>query len=100
MVVFGLLVLLLFLLTVTIWARKYEKEKYRQWTVMNTGTISIQVGEKVHATAISQQTYNRVRDGLMLKNKMMSWFWAEVIKTYGDLTEENIIKYMDEKWVL
>ena len=62
--------------------------------------VFVKIDGVLHSTNISEETHRLIRDGLILKNKMMRWFLAEVVKSCGSLTEENILKYMGEKWVL
>ncbi len=48
---------------------------------------------------ISEDTYNFVRDKLLFHNRSMQWLWLQVLKEYGCLTEQTILKFMNEKWI-
>lgn len=54
----------------------------------------------VKSTEISQATYECLRDGSLLRNRPIKLILLYVVKEYGELTEENILKFMDEKWVI
>ena len=62
--------------------------------------VSVEIDGKTESTEISFDTYELLRDGSALRNRPIEWFLSRVVKEYGGLTEKNIIKFMDEKWVL
>ncbi len=59
--------------------------------------VSVEIDGKIKSAEISESTYHYIRDGILLRNRSMRWFLLQVVKNYGDLTEENILKFMDEK---
>lgn len=61
--------------------------------------VSIDIDNKKETVLISEETYEILRDGALLRNKSVEFFLYLTIRKYGSLTEENILKLMD-KWVL
>ena len=78
--------------------------RYILYRINDRGRIMIKVFVDVdgttHSTEISPETYTFLRDGANLRNRPLQFFLYRVVKEYGSLTEENILKFMDEKWVL
>ncbi len=62
--------------------------------------VSTNIGERTYSAEISDDTYELLRDGAALRRKPPEWFLFLVVVYYGDLTEANILKFMDEKWVI
>ena len=62
--------------------------------------IFVEVDGKTVTAEISESTYEILRDGAILRNRPIKWFLTQIIKIYGKLTEENIIQFMDEKWII
>lgn len=62
--------------------------------------VFLGVGGVMHSAEISLETHTLLRDGANLRNRPVQFFLHRVVKEYGALTEENIKKFMDEKWVL
>lgn len=56
--------------------------------------------DRVVFAEISKDTYEILKDGAALRNRPMQFFLLRVVQTYGSLTEENILKYVDECWAL
>jgi hypothetical protein len=61
--------------------------------------ISVEMDDGKHTLLISEETYEILQDGALLRNKKIEWFLHLTVSKYGSLTEENILKLMD-KWVL
>ncbi len=49
---------------------------------------------------VSEQTYEFIRDGIYLRGMPMETFLLKVLHKYGTLSEETILKFMEEYWVL
>lgn len=63
--------------------------------------FSAEVGGKVSTANVSEETYQIFMDGLALRRYLtIRGTLAHVVKTYGELTEDTIRKFMDEQWVL
>jgi hypothetical protein len=62
--------------------------------------VSVEIDSRKESVLISEETYEILRDGAFLRNKRMEWFLFKTVRKYGTLTEENILKLMDEEWVL
>lgn len=62
--------------------------------------VSVDVDGTMHSAEISPETHVFLRDGACLRKRPIHYFLYRVVKEYGSLTEENILKFMDEKWVL
>ena len=62
--------------------------------------VFVEVDGETKSTEISQETHEWLRDGAIIRNRPIQYFLFRVVKEYGDLTEENILKFMDEKWVI
>lgn len=63
-------------------------------------TVFIAVDGTTHSTEISSDTHEILRDGACLRGRPIGYYLYAVVKLYGALTEENILKFMDERWVL
>ena len=62
--------------------------------------VFVNVDGTEHSTEISPKTHTFLRDGAHLRRRSIQFYLYRVVKDYGSLTEENIIKFMDEKWSL
>ncbi len=62
--------------------------------------VKIQIEDKLFSTEIEEYLYEILLDGSCLRNRAMEWYLFRVIKEYGSLTEENIGRFIDEKWIL
>ena len=62
--------------------------------------VSIRIGVKTWSADITDDTYEFLRDGSFLRRRPIEFFLFRIVTEYGDLTEENILRFMDEKWVL
>lgn len=62
--------------------------------------VGVEIDGKEHKCFISEESYNDFLDGLAIRIKPMEYYLYCVVELYGALTEENIVKFMDEKWVL
>ena len=64
-------------------------------------TVFVQVGGKTESTNISEETYRFLREGSFLRQSPIGNYLRHIVEKYGALTEENILKFMEEKdWVL
>lgn len=63
-------------------------------------SVSVEVDGKVESAQISEDTHEILRDGSFLRGRPMQFYLFCTVKKYGTLTEENILKYIDEYWVL
>lgn len=63
-------------------------------------TLSVNVDKTEHSVEVSQETWNFFGNGAAIRQRPVSYYLTRVVIEYGSLTEENIIKFMDEKWVL
>jgi|GEM_PF-4181755 len=62
--------------------------------------VFVKVDGQTLFAEISKNTHDILRDGAFLRKNPMAYFLSRVVKEYGALTEENILKFTDEKWVL
>ena len=62
--------------------------------------VFVDVDGVAHSTEISPETYTFLRDGAYLRGRPIEFYLYRVVKEYGALTEENVTKFMEEKWVL
>jgi len=62
--------------------------------------VFVDVDGTIHRADISDNTHECLRDGAFLRKRPMQWFLRKVVKEYGELTEEKIIAFMDEEWIL
>ena len=62
--------------------------------------VFVRLNGKTESTEITEDTHEVLRDGAYLRNRPLDYYLQEVLKEYGELSEENILKYIDEKWVL
>ncbi len=62
--------------------------------------VSVAIDGKIESTKISEDTYECLQDGALLRNKPLEEILARIVNEYGALTEANILEYMDEKWVI
>ena len=62
--------------------------------------VFITVDGAFHSAEISADTHEILRDGAYLRNRPIGYYLERVVREYGSLTEKNILKFMDEKWVL
>ncbi|TSC89547.1 MAG: hypothetical protein G01um10143_37 [Parcubacteria group bacterium Gr01-1014_3] len=62
--------------------------------------VFVDVDGTMHSTEVSADTHEWLRNGAYLRNRPIGLYLERVVREYGALTEENILKFMDEKWVL
>lgn len=62
--------------------------------------VFIKFGNEIHSVDISPETHALLRDGANLRKRALGYFLNCIVEEYGTLTEENIKKFMEEKWVL
>ena len=62
--------------------------------------VFVNVDGKTHVTEVSSKTHTSLRAGAFLRNRPIQFFLQRVVKEYGTLTEDNILKFMDENWIL
>ena len=62
--------------------------------------VFVTVDGVVKWAEISPATHESLRDGACLRNQSIGYYLRRVVKEYGSLTEENILKFINEKWVL
>lgn len=62
--------------------------------------VVVRVDGGVHSAEIDQDTYKFFRDGSLLRQCPIQFYLERVVREYGELTQENINKFMEEKWVL
>lgn len=60
--------------------------------------VSTIVDGKIEFVDISNETYEILHDGSLLRNREMEWYLLRVVREYGRLTEKNILRFIDEKW--
>ncbi|MBI5153535.1 MAG: hypothetical protein HZA36_03710 [Parcubacteria group bacterium] len=63
-------------------------------------TVFVDVDGHTESTEISQTTYEDLRNGSLLRHRPMQYYLYRVVKEYESLTEENILTFMQEKWIL
>lgn len=62
--------------------------------------VQVEVDGKRELTQVSEETFELLQDGACLRGRPIEWYLFRVVKEYGSLTEKNILKFMDEKWIL
>lgn len=62
--------------------------------------VVVRVDGVEHSAKLDQFTYEHIRDGSLLRGRPIQFYLERVVREYGELTQENINKFMDEKWVL
>ncbi len=62
--------------------------------------VDVTVDDIVYVAFIEQNTYEILRDGALLRQRPLEYYLAVVVREYGALTNENILKFMKERWVL
>lgn len=62
--------------------------------------VFVEVDGICHSAEISPKTHTFLRDGADLRNQPIQFFLYRVVKGYGNLTEKNILKFMNKKWVM
>ncbi|OGY64733.1 MAG: hypothetical protein A3I24_02495 [Candidatus Harrisonbacteria bacterium RIFCSPLOWO2_02_FULL_41_13b] len=62
--------------------------------------IWIEIDGKIESTEITEKTYGFLQDGAIIRNRPIKWFLNQIVKNYGELTEENILKFIEEKWII
>ena len=63
-------------------------------------SVSVEVDGKTESAEISQGLYEILRDGAELRGRPIQLYLSRTVKRYGNLTEENIRKLLDEQWVI
>lgn len=62
--------------------------------------VFVAVDGETKFAEISDETHLWLHDGSALRMKPMHDILRRVVSEYGALTEENILKFMDEKWIM
>ena len=62
--------------------------------------VSLDIDGVVHSAEISPETNTFLQDGARLRQRPVQFYLYQVVKEYGALTEEKILTFMDEKWIL
>ncbi len=58
------------------------------------------INGETKATEISAETHEILRDACYLRNKSIGHILQKVVEQYKELSEQNILKYLDDPWVL
>ncbi len=62
--------------------------------------IFVHVDGKRESASISEETFEYFSDGAYLRGRPIQAYLHYIVKEYGALNEENILKFMNEKWPL
>lgn len=62
--------------------------------------VFVNVDGKVVSTELCQATYKCLRDGSAFRKQPLQEYLLQVVQEYGCLSDENILRFMQEKWIL
>lgn len=62
--------------------------------------LSFELEGTARSVELTEDTHEMITGGSALRGRPVEYYLARVVTLYGDLTEENILKYMDEHWIL
>lgn len=62
--------------------------------------VYVEFAGKSHTTDLTDETFELIMDGADLRDRPVEYYFNLVVTLYSELTEENILKYMDEHWIL
>ena len=63
-------------------------------------TVTVEIDGEEHSAEISQETYEILRDGSILRNRPLQEYLRRIVQEYGELTETTLLKFIHEKWVI